>query len=40
LLTFKSSGGAKGRFARVKVAAELPNSKFMSASEAYLPAAN
>jgi len=40
LLTFKSSGGAKGRFARVKVAAELPNGKFMSASEAYLPAAN
>lgn len=40
LLTFKSSGGAKGRFARVKVAAELPNSKFMSASQAYLPAAN
>ena len=40
LLTFKSSGGAKGRFARVKVAAESPNSKFMSASQAYLPAAN
>ena len=40
LLTFKSSGGAKGRFSRVKVAAELRNSKFMSASQAYLPAAN
>lgn len=40
LLTFKSSGRAKGRFARVKVAAELPNRKFMSASQAYLPAVN
>ena len=40
LLTFKSNSGAKGRFARVKVAAEFPNSKFMSASQAYLPAAN
>lgn len=40
LLTFKSSGSAKGGFARVKVAAELPNSKFMSASRAYLHAAN
>ena len=40
LLTFKGSGGAKGRFTRVKVAAELPNNKFMSASQVYLPAGN
>jgi len=40
LLTFKSGGSAKGHFARVKVAAELPNSKFMSASQVFLPTAN
>ena len=40
LLTFKGTGGAKGRFAPVRVAAELPNSKFISASQVYLPAAN
>ena len=40
LLTFSGGGGAKGHFARVKVAAELPNSKFMSASQVYLPKTN
>src|SRR5215467_4462617 len=40
LLTFKGERGAKGHFARVKVAAELPNSKFMSASQVFVPAAN
>lgn len=40
LLTFKGEGGVKGHFARVKVAAELPNSKFLSASQVFLPAAN
>jgi len=37
LLTFKGSGGAKGRFERVKLAAELPNVQFLHAPEAFLP---
>jgi len=40
LLTFKGAGGAKGHFARVKVAAELPNNKFMAAPQVFLSAAN
>jgi hypothetical protein len=38
LLTFKASGGAKGRFERVRVATELPYVEFLAASEAFLPA--
>jgi len=37
LLTFKASGGAKGRFQRVKVATELPHVEFLAASQAFLP---
>jgi hypothetical protein len=39
LLTFKASGGAKGRFERVRVATELPSVEFLAASQAFLPAA-
>jgi len=39
LLTFKASGGAKGRFERVRVATELPYVEFLAASQAFLPAA-
>ena len=39
LLTFKASGGAKGRFERVRVATELPYVDFLVASQAFLPAA-
>ncbi|SRR6266849_2678849 len=39
LLTFKASGGAKGRFARARVSTELPYLEFLAASQAYLPAA-
>ena len=39
LLTFKASGGAKGRFERVRVATELPHVEFLAASQAFLPAA-
>jgi hypothetical protein len=38
LLTFQGNGGAKGRFERVRVASELPNTGFMAASQTYLPA--
>ena len=38
LLTFKASGGAKGRFERVHLATELPYVEFMAASQAFLPA--
>jgi hypothetical protein len=38
LLTFNSSGGKKGRFERLHVATELPNTEFMSPSQAFLPA--
>jgi hypothetical protein len=38
LLTFKASGGAKGRFERIRVVpAELPNVEFLAAPKAYLP---
>jgi hypothetical protein len=37
LLTFKASGGAKGRFQRVKVATELPHVEFLAAPQAFLP---
>jgi hypothetical protein len=41
LLTFKASGGAKGRFERIRVVpAELPNVEFLAAPKAYLPAVN
>lgn len=39
LLTFKGSGGAKGRFQRVRVATELPKVEFLAPSEVFLPAA-
>ena len=39
LLTFNGIGGAKGRFARVKLATELPNVQFLQAPEAFLPPA-
>jgi hypothetical protein len=39
LLTFKASGGAKGRFERVRVVAtELPSIEFLAAPQAFLPA--
>jgi hypothetical protein len=37
LLTFKSSGGPKGRFQRVKVATEAPGVEFLNAPQAFLP---
>src|SRR5215469_5349609 len=37
LLTFNGSGGAKGRFTRVKLATELPGVQFLQAPEAFLP---
>jgi len=39
LLTFRASGGAKGRFQRIKVTTELPHVEFMSAPQVFLPAA-
>jgi hypothetical protein len=39
LLSFKASGGPKGRFQRVKVATELPGVQFLHAPQAFLPAA-
>jgi VWFA-related protein len=39
LLTFNGSGGKKGRFERVHVATELPNTEFLAPSEAFLPPA-
>jgi hypothetical protein len=38
LLTFKASGGPKGRFQRVKVATEVPGVQFLHAPQAFLPA--
>jgi len=38
LLTFKASGGAKGRFERVRVRTELAHVEFLAPSEAFLPA--
>jgi hypothetical protein len=37
LLTFKASGGAKGRFERVKVHTELPHIEFLAAPQVFLP---
>lgn len=38
LLTFKASGGAKGRFERVRVVAtEMPSVEFLAAPQAFLP---
>lgn len=37
LLTFKGSGGAKGRFERIHFSTELPNVDFFHASQVYLP---
>ena len=39
LLTFNGSGGAKGRFTRVKLATELANVQFLQAPNAFLPPA-
>lgn len=39
LLTFNGSGGAKGRFQRVRVTTELPNVEFLASSQVFLPAA-
>jgi VWFA-related protein len=38
LLTFNGNGGKKGRFERLHVATELPNTEFLAPSQAYLPA--
>jgi len=38
LLTFKASGGAKGRFERARLTTELPYVEFLAASQAFLPA--
>ncbi len=38
LLTFNGSGGAKGRFERVRITTELPNVEFFHASQVFLPA--
>lgn len=37
LLTFKASGGAKGRFERVRVATELQHVEFLAPSQVFLP---
>src|SRR5713101_10010216 len=37
LLTFKASGGAKGRFQRVKVHTEMPHVEFLAAPHAFPP---
>jgi len=37
LLTFSGSGGAKGRFERVRITTELPNLEFFHASQVFLP---
>ena len=39
LLTFKGTGGSKGRFQRVQVATELPKVQFLQAPQAFLPPA-
>jgi hypothetical protein len=38
LLTFKASGGPKGRFERARVTTELPNLEFFAAPQVFLPA--
>lgn len=37
LLTFKGSGGPKGRLQRIKLATELSNVQFLQATDAFLP---
>src|SRR6201984_2332723 len=39
LLTFKATGGAKGRFERVHIATELPYVEFLEPSQVFLPPA-
>jgi hypothetical protein len=39
LLTFNANGGKKGRFERLRVHTELPNTEFMAPAQAYLPPA-
>ena len=39
LLSFKGSGGAKGRFERARVSTELNHVEFLAASQVFLPAA-
>lgn len=39
LLTFKATGGGKGRFERVHIATELPYVEFLAPSQAFLPPA-
>ena len=38
LLTFVGNGGKKGKFERVRVSTELPNTEFLTPSEVFLPA--
>jgi hypothetical protein len=38
LLSFNGNGGAKGRFERVRITAELPKLEFLHASQVFLPA--
>jgi hypothetical protein len=38
LLTFNGNGGAKGRFERARITAELPKLEFLHASQVFLPA--
>jgi len=38
LLTFRGSGGAKGRFERVRVSSELSHVEFLAATQVFLPA--
>jgi hypothetical protein len=37
LLTFRGSGGSKGRFQRVHLATEVPGVQFLHAPQAFLP---
>ena len=39
LLTFRGSGGSKGRFQRIHMATEVPGVQFLHAPEAFLPGA-
>ena len=39
LLSFSGNGGAKGRFERARITAELPKLEFLHASQVFLPAA-
>jgi hypothetical protein len=39
LLSFNGNGGAKGRFERARITAELPKLEFLHASQVFLPAA-